>query len=133
MCLPNNLPKKQHFQGPVLRDVFNCQQFKETSFNGVFFSISKGNNCVKIQRKFYLIRNILSVVGNDRIILVIERFVIIRPFFEYPCSSFDFDIVKASALSGYHDRAYLDEVEHKCVMLPIPNKDREFVLLPLNM
>lgn len=134
-CLPNILPKKQHFHGPILRDVFDCQQFKEIIFNGVFFSILKGDNCVKIRHKFYLIRNILSgPAGNDRIIIIIERFLNIAPFFEYPCNSaVDFDIVKASALSGYHDRAYLDEVVHKCVMLPIPHKDREFVLLPLNV
>ena len=104
-------------------------QFQQIFTRGLFFSVSRGNNCVRIRDRFFLIRNILILENNDRTSLVIERFLVIEPFFDYPCSSLEFNIVRASRLSGRFETAHLEEIQSKCVMLPY--KDRDYVLLPL--
>ena len=128
-CLPHDVPRKEHIRGPIPVGIADCLQFQDISFNGLFFSVSKGNNCVRKGGRFYLIRNILAVEGDDGHIFVLERFLITRSFFDYPCSSLDFHIVRASRLAGFTETAYVHETDQKCVMLPYKNE--EYVLIPL--
>ena len=121
-------PERQHKNGPVPVGFENCKQFKQIYCNGYFYSVSRGNNCIKINNKIYLIKNILCVDDIDSPLFVIECFSRKRDFFDYPLRSSQLDIFIGSTLTGRLETASVHEVQRKYVVLPYKS---EFVFLPL--
>ena len=71
-----SVPRKLHDQSPfILNKQSSCLQFKEIYINGLFYSTSEGNNCVKLNNEFCLIRNILKLDSDENHWVVYEIFL----------------------------------------------------------
>ena len=128
----NNIPMREHFAGPVPRGFDNVQQFCQIHFKGFFYSVADGNNCIKINNSYCLIRNILSHENTTDHCLVVEQFRTFTDFFaHYPLNSSSLGIVKVTPrdLSGQTETARLADITCKCFMIPYK---RNFILVPLN-
>lgn len=104
-----------------------CYSSKKSTRMGCF-SVSNGNNCVRIGDSFFLIRNILAPVDSHEHFLLVERFTSTADFFLYPLPSHDLGIQEVSVLAGCFEVHSLQEVKFKCVVLPFRTK---FVAIPL--
>lgn len=87
---------------------------------------------MRVNNKFFLIQNILSVRDVEEVVLVLKKFNRVCDFFQYPYISSDFGIVQCDHLSQDLVRVFLSEVQDKMVLLPYSYKDA-FVLFPLNL
>ena len=130
-CMKEGIPRKLHEYGPIVfREQTECLQYQEITLNGIFYSTSTGNNCIKIKNDFVLIRNILKFHSDNRHFIVYEKFLTIEPFFRYPANSLEcFDIAKVSKLSCQCKSATTDKIQKKYVILPYKSK---FVCIPLS-
>ena len=138
-CRANRLAKenkhnvrKEHMRGPVPGQyaMMNCVQFQQIEKNGWFLSVSKGDNCAKVNNAFFFVRNVLCVDGVEEEILVLQRFNRACDCFQYPYQSSRFDIVRCDQLSNELETAYISHVQDKLVALPYKES---FVLFPLNV
>ena len=128
MLQDDDLPQRQHTDGPLPEKLRNFSQFKNIVYKGLFFSTNYGNNCIKIGQKVGLIRNILSKSSGSEIFLLFEPFDKATEFFTSPLNSSDLDIVKVSHLRNAYDIVSLQQVSCKYVMLPYKSK---FVAIPI--
>lgn len=76
-----NGPKIEHCEGSVIPNHRFLRQFKQVYHDGIFLSCSRNNNCVKINKSLYLIRNIVVLETSDDIMLVVERFLSTKRLF----------------------------------------------------
>ena len=95
----------------------------------IFLSTSKKDNCAKVGCNICLIKNILvSTTLDVKVLIEINYFSTVQPFFSYSLPSSNLDIHKVSQLSGIINCVSLTEVTKKYVRLPY--KDC-FVVVPL--
>lgn len=121
-------PKMEHFLSPCPPQFAAYSQFKQVKVNkDCLISVSRGNNCVLIDRKYALVRNIVSKKGGETYILF-ERFQQVGDFFREPLCSMQVGIVLVDRLSDTLEIAPLKELTCKLVQLPYKNKH---VLMPL--
>ena len=86
-----NIPLKEHFQGPLEGNFNNGRQFHQIHFKGCLYADSKGDNCVLIKDVYFLIKNVLKQDGvvADEHLLVVQRFRHVSDFFDHPMKSSD--------------------------------------------
>lgn len=109
--------KKPHTEGPVTFPFRHCTQFKQYSGINFFVSIYPGDNCVLINCKIGLIKNILSDDSTSGYI-VFEEFLNVEPFFEDPLDSRKLNIYVANKLNECKQVHSLSSITTKCVILP---------------
>lgn len=66
----------------------------------MFMSSMVGNNCLEVDGKVVLIRNI-CVCENGDVIIIFETYKEMRSFFQYPLDSRDLGIYLVGDLSGH--------------------------------
>jgi len=120
-------PKKEHSMGPLPFMQFAHCQYTTVENNGLFYSITKPDNCVKIGKKIYLIRNIICQKDKE-VKLVCENYTKTGSFFTYPLCSTEIGIYEVSHLSGHTEVYPITDIKCKYVRLPYL---QNFVVIPM--
>lgn len=122
------LLKKKHGLGPVPdgEDMLASTQYEEVVLDKMVISIKQGDNCIKVDDKVGIVKNILE--EPQRVCVVYSRFHSDEPFFSYPLDSRLIDVHKVSLLSNTLRVADISQVQGKFVLLPFQGKD---VAIPL--
>lgn len=120
--------KKQHTDGPVIRQFLSFSQYKGLELPGVYISVSRGDNCIMVGDKVGLVRNILSGGDNSETYVVFEEFRNKTNFFSTPLDSSDLRIFAVSQLSEEMEVVSASNITGKCVILPFHNK---YISIPL--
>jgi hypothetical protein len=119
--------KKRHLEGPVPAAFETCDaQYKEVFFRNICIKTSVGNNCIAVDGRVAVVRNIL-IHGNNKYI-VIDEFLNQQSFFNHPLSSTDIGIFEVSCLSNRLKCIELTANVQKCVLFP---SEDAFVSIPL--
>ena len=103
-------------------------QFKQLYLPGYFLSVERGDNCVLVDNKIGIIRNIVCETGNSEKFLVLEYFNDVFNFFETPLNSSDLRIFCVSHLSEQISFKKAFCVTCKCVLMPFKNS---YLAIPL--
>ena len=120
------LLKNQHFSGPIPTLCNFYQQFNKIVSKKFTLTTAKPKNCVMKGSDICLVSNIFK--KESEVLVMYKKFMIVRPFFDYPCNSTDFNICKVSNLSA-HSVCSFDAIQYKAVLLPLRND--AFVAIPL--
>lgn len=111
---------KPHSNGPVHERLVNGCQYQKVETERHVFKMNFKDSCVRIDGKICLIKNILLHEGN--IFLVHQVFGRSENSFECPLESKLLGILKVSNLGNTYHFFKLNDVESKCVLLPLKNK-----------
>lgn len=111
---------KPHSNGPVHERLVNGCQYQKVETERHVFKMNSKDGCVRIDGKICLIKNIILHEGN--IFLVYQVFGRSENAFERPLESKLLGIVKVSNLGNTYHFSKLNDVESKCVLLPLKNK-----------
>lgn len=111
---------KPHSNGPVHERLVNGCQYQKVETERHVFKMNSKDGCVRIDGKICLIKNIILHEGN--IFLVYQVFGRSENAFERPLESKLLGIVKVSNLGNTYNFSKLNDVESKCVLLPLKNK-----------
>ena len=112
--------KGKHMNGPVPRELSDtiCQQYQE--LNGPFGCIRitcHADNCVEVQGKVAVVKNIVVHDGTEYIVYV--RFRTCSDFFMYPIPSQEIGISKVSDFHWQTEFAPVSEITGKVVLVPL--------------
>jgi hypothetical protein len=118
--------KKQLSRGPVPRSYSNYIQYEEYHVRTYVLSRKQGDNAVLIHDDYFIVKNILSVDKDVRIIC--QKFKSKQSFFDYPVDSLQLLIAYVEDLSSTFWDFSVTEVECKVVLMPHLNG---YVGLPL--
>lgn len=116
---------KNHVNGPVPLSLSHCWQFKQYCVKDCIITIENGDNCVEMNGKIGLIRNILQ----DRTVadeyhpgyIMFEEFSCVEPFYSTPVDSQQLNVFFVSKMSGINSVHPLSDVTTKYVKLPYKN------------
>lgn len=111
---------KPHSNGPVHERLVNGCQYQKVETERHVFKMNSKDGCVRIDGKICLITNIVLHEGN--IFQVYQVFGRSENAFERPLESKLLGIVKISNLGKTYHFSKLNDVESKCVLLPLTNK-----------
>lgn len=126
---PTGKVRLEHRNGPLPQNALNgLLQFAEISLPDVFLSLKDGDNCVLVEKRVALVRNIICANPEDEKEIVYEEFLNANNFFEYPLESKDLMIFSLSELSGETKVCKVSDIACKCVLIPFKNV---FVSIPL--
>lgn len=124
--------KKEHEAGPVpnIETCKNVRQYGQLHTSKCFISCTLGDNCFMTrERKPCLVRNIIC--NSESVAMaVIEYFVVIDNFFNYPLPSSQINIFHVNRLAETYDVVAIDALIHKFVCMP-SERSGSFILIPL--
>ena len=119
-------PKKLHTFGPLPITHSSYDQFTCINYSGVFYSVTKPDNCVKIGKAVCLIQNIICKNGDLKVVYC--SYSKITSFFTYPLPSSKLGIYKVSHLSTEIGVTCFKKISCKYVRFPY---GESFVVIPL--
>ena len=120
--------KKPHMQGPLTMAFRTHSQYREIHFPEYCISICQPDNCVQIDDKVAVIRNIVSVNEQSEPYVIYEELTDLVNFFEHPLNSSDLGIHMVGSLTGQISEAPISLITCKYVVLPYRHN---FVAIPL--
>lgn len=118
--------KQCHSDGPVTFLFRHCIQYKQYHGTSFFLSTRHGDNCIMINGKIGLVRNILSD-NSARGYVVFEQFTNTQPFFDDPLDSRRLNICVVNKLDECKTVHPISSITTKCVILPFK---QGFVVMP---
>ncbi|KAK6178907.1 hypothetical protein SNE40_011389 [Patella caerulea] len=120
-------PWKEHNNGPLPYRFGGYSQLSDITWKSLHYSVRDSDNCVQVGTKIGIIRNILKL--DTDIKLIFEPFGSVSDFFQEPLPSSHLDIYKVSRLTGSYIDASFTNITCKFVRLPY--KKDKFVVIPL--
>ena len=120
--------KKPHMQGPLTMAFRTHSQYKEIHFPEYCISNCQPDNCVQIDNKVAVIRNIVSVNEQSEPYVIFEELTDLVNFFEHPLNSSGLGIHMVGSLTGQMSEAPISLITCKYVVLPYRHN---FVAIPL--
>jgi len=121
---------KQHDNGPLCsaNRLFDCTQYAVLKNSLWSVTLNSSNNCIQLNDgRFGIVKNIVAC--EEKISVVMQQFLAMHDFFDYPAKSSIFDIYEVSDLSDELILVAGEEVKTKCVRLPL--HDNAWLVLPL--
>ncbi|KAJ8034244.1 hypothetical protein HOLleu_21001 [Holothuria leucospilota] len=123
--LVSNVPKVRaaihlngkHSNGPVPNELAGGTQYKQIQLPVGFVSCMPGDNCVEVQDKICVVKNIMVCRGQE--FIVFERFRKTEDFFSYPVASRDIGLSLVSRKHYLLQFAPVSDVSKKIVLLPL--------------
>jgi len=112
----SNAFQKPHESGPVPKDLSNCHQFREFHHSGFTVSLTANDNCVLIDGKPALVRNILRDQSSNGFV-VYQQFSCLSSFYTYPFPSDCMDIFCVSGSMQNIAVAPVTQITKKCCCL----------------
>ena len=109
----------RHNKGPLhfTMPANKCKQYSQLTCKQWSATLSSNNSCVQLDdSSIALVRNI--VVCQECIYVLVEKYVRVDSFFNYPAESSKFDIFRVADLSGSVVIARGRDIRCKCVHLP---------------
>lgn len=119
--------KKSHTRGPLPIAYRNHAQYEQYRGENFFLSTSIGDNCVEIEGKIGLLRNILLDELSSQVLVVFEQLDNCESFFANPLPSERLSIYFIRHLDGLETVFPISSINKKCMLLPIENG---YVVLP---
>nr|XP_047130481.1 uncharacterized protein LOC124810173 [Hydra vulgaris] len=119
--------KKEHYNGPVVKSLKVCAQYKELFTKRWCIKITDGDNCFSLNNgKVIIVQNIVKTAEQSFILY--KQFKKLEDFFTYPCCSMKVDIFKVSCLENELLYCSPTEIKRKYVCLPI---DNDYAVIPM--
>ncbi|XP_047130481.2 uncharacterized protein LOC124810173 [Hydra vulgaris] len=119
--------KKEHYNGPVVKSLKVCAQYKELFTKRWCIKITDGDNCFSLNNgKVIIVQNIVKTAEQSFILY--KQFKKLEGFFTYPCCSMKVDIFKVSCLENELLYCSPTEIKRKYVRLPI---DNDYAVIPM--
>lgn len=117
--------RKQHVLGPVPPNLQNGVQYRSVELDQIFLKVNGKDNCIMIDDKVGLIKNIISFESD--IYIIYQTFSRQTDFFDSPLPSSLLHIYQLSHLKDNLFVSKLSDIQSKCVLFP--DHDR-FVSVP---
>lgn len=113
--------EKEHFLGPLLKNLTLCKQYSKVRLKNLTLTTKTGNNCVLLSSKsIIVIENLIEKSGEP--FMVGRRFEILNNFFPEPFDSTVLDIFECSHLSQLNLWP-IKLVAFKMFLIPISGSD----------
>ena len=119
--------KKEHYQGPLPRNVAVCSQYEEIHLPHFVLSTKRPDNAVLNDNNTYIIKNI--IIYDDLRRLVCQKFTSRESFFTYPLDSCRLNISLVSNLEEHTVELDPSLISGKVVLLPFNDAFISFPLL----
>lgn len=107
--------QKEHENGPLLRPLNVCKQFKEYHQKGYKITLSCKDNCILVNGAIALAHNFVTT--NEGQFVIYQRFTHLQSFYTYPVESNQLGVHSASRLDKKLLISPLSEITNKCVLL----------------
>jgi hypothetical protein len=116
--------KKAHRDGPLPCGMAAFEQYKQYKSNTLFLSCDFGDNCVEVERKIGIVRNILRKTGDSghSCSVVFSPFERKESLYKQPLLSENLGIFSLSKLCDTSTVHSLSDISRKYMLLPLPNE-----------
>lgn len=122
---------KGHDKGPIPEGFENSKQFHKMETKGMCICVDQRDNCVQLyDRSVILVHNILQV--GTRACVVYRKFTSVSDLFNYPLSSTSLGICRVSKLEMSLSCTDVENISHKCMILPMTHNSSDFAVMPLS-
>jgi len=108
--------RKLHIFGPIPNAILQGYQYKELHLPCGVISTAKGDNCILVNDRVVMVKNIVVSKGTEYV--VFQKFRHSDNFFCYPLESTDLGISLVSMLNSSLDYTPVADIQIKMVLLP---------------
>ena len=123
----------EHTSGPMFSHLRPAQQFQEVKYHPWRFSIKTKADCTVYLKNKTVVFIENFVKQKDRTLIIGRAYLKTENFYDYPFESSNLDTFSVGELSRSHEFWDVNEIMHKLVRLPMPEKEGFFVVFPLLM
>ncbi|XP_063615608.1 uncharacterized protein LOC134788707 [Penaeus indicus] len=123
--------RKLHIFGSTPNAILQGFQYKELHLPCGVISTAKGDNCILVNDRVVMVKNIVVSEGTEYV--VFQRFRHSDNFFSYPLESTDLGICLVSMLNTSLDYTPVADIQRKMVLLPHSSKGNKasYLAIPL--
>ncbi len=128
---PSTIFKKNHHDGPIPRELSQCDQYGFMDREDYCIRTRTPDNCFLCGSKVIVVENILHDKDKKETYLVYKKFLRKEQFFDYPCDSTHLGIWKVHHLDDTLSYCKIDRIFCKFALLPYKADQGVYVCFPM--